>query len=118
MNNTMRLLGLLALPILIGMTSCSDDKVNDIPAPVIVDEATDAPEKVVPTTDQMEVRVTSNLLTAVPSAFEEGTTGAALVKRLPMATANIDGVTRLVLFKGSDFDETVQRLAATSSRAC
>jgi len=112
MRKTMRLLRLLALPILIGMTSCSDDDVNEIPAPVIVDEATDAPEKVVPTTDQMEVRVTSDLLTAVPSAFEEGSTGAALVKRLPMATANIDGVTRLVLFKGSDFEENSTALSS------
>ena len=55
-----------------------------------------------PTTDEMLVNVTADLPAAVLSNFDDNSTGAALVKRLPVVTSAIDQNTRLVLVKGSD----------------
>ena len=57
-----------------------------------------------PTDDQMSVTVTEDLPTAVLGTFDEGTTGAALVNRLPVVTDHIGPETRLVLVPGSMFD--------------
>jgi hypothetical protein len=55
-----------------------------------------------PTTDQMKVSVTANVPAAVLSRFDDNSTGAAFVKRLPLTTSAIDEGTRLVVVKGSD----------------
>ena len=52
----------------------------------------------------MAVKVTEDLPTAVLGTFDEGTTGAALVNRLPVVTDHIGPETRLVLVPGSMFD--------------
>ena len=57
-----------------------------------------------PTTDQMSVTVTANLPTAVLGTIEDGSTAAALVKRLPKTTASVDADTRMMVIPGSLFD--------------
>lgn len=44
-----------------------------------------------PATDQMGIRVTANLPAASLSQFDEKSTGAALIKRLPRVTSAIQG---------------------------
>lgn len=55
-----------------------------------------------PTTDQMEVRVTANLPAAALSQFNDKSTGAALISRLPRVTSALQEDTKFVLIKGSD----------------
>jgi len=68
-----------------------------------------------PTTDQMEVCVTNNLPAASLSQFDELSTGAAFLKRLPRVTASIESDTEIVLLKGSDVstqsEQTVLEMA-------
>lgn len=52
----------------------------------------------------MAVMVTEDVPTAVLGTFDEGSTGAALVNRLPVVTDHIGPETRLVLVPGSMFD--------------
>ena len=70
---------LLAALMILGLASCTDDK-TDNPA-----DGTEVTEEEVEsiTDDQLSVMVTADLPTAVLRQFDEGTTGAALVKRLP-----------------------------------
>lgn len=56
-----------------------------------------------PTDDTQSQELTFRLPTAVLSAFQENSTGAALLRRLPQQSGTIGGDTRLVLLKGSDF---------------
>lgn len=87
--------------LVLGLVSCKDyDSFHDPEVDNIVDKGS----KTEPTDDQMSVKVTADLSTYVPSAFDEGSTGAALVARLPLVTDDIQPDTRFVLLKGSDFD--------------
>ena len=99
----MKKLVFLMFPVmlLLGLASCTDDDSFQNPE---VDNIVDKGSKTEPTDDQMSVKVTADLSAYVPSAFDEGSTGAALVARLPMVTGDIQPDTRLVLLKGSDFD--------------
>ena len=91
---------LLATMTAIVFTACTDD--TDKPATV---DNTVTPENYTePTTDQMEVRIEADLTAAVLGQFDENSTGAALVRRLPNAPVDIDFNTSLVLLKGSDFE--------------
>ena len=94
-----RLWMLLALPMMLGLASCSDDNY----APQDRTETVEAPDEMLPTDDQMTTRVSVDLPAAVMADFDEGSTGAALVKRLPQVSATIDLDTRLVVLPGSDF---------------
>lgn len=96
-----RLWMLIALPMMLGLgiTSCSDDNY----APQDGTETVEAPDETLPTDDQMTTRVSVDLPAAVMADFDEGSTGAALVKRLPQVSATIDLDTRLVVLPGSDF---------------
>ena len=68
------------------------------------DNTVKAPDTPEPTDDQMGVKVTADLRTYAHGTFDEGSTGAALVKRLPAVSGDLDPDTRLMLFRGSDFD--------------
>lgn len=92
---------LISMMLVLGLASCAvDDNV------VIHDDVNTIapPDKAEPTTDQVSVKVTADLSAYVPSTFDEGSTGAALVARLPMVTGDIQPDTRFVLLKGSDFE--------------
>ena len=80
-------------------TACTDDSDN----PVSVSNTVTPEEYVEPTTDQMGVSVTTDLPAAVLGTFDDNSTGAALIRRLPSIQSDIDFDTRLVLLKGSDF---------------
>ena len=80
-------------------SSCSEDD-NATPTGGIEIEPTT--EEVEPTTDQMAVSVTANVPAAVLSKFNDNSTGAAFVKRLPQTSGEITADTRLVVVKGSD----------------
>ena len=80
-------------------SSCSEDD-NATPTGGIEIEPTT--EEVEPTTDQMAVSVTANVPAAVLSQFDDNSTGAAFVKRLPETSGEITDQTRLVVVKGSD----------------
>lgn len=91
---------LLAALMILGLASCTDDK-TDNPA-----DGTEVTEEEVEniTDDQLSVMVTADLPTAVLRPFDEGTTGAALVKRLPTVTSEFGPDTRMVLVPGTMFD--------------
>ncbi len=101
MKRTTKLFWLLALPMLLGLTSCAERDngfADHVQTAVNPDE-----EKI--TEDQMTVTVTADLPTAVLGTFEEGSTGAALVKRLPVVTNEIGPDTKMVLVPGSMFND-------------
>ena len=81
------------------LSSCSEDD-NATPTGGIEIEPTT--EEVEPTTDQMAVSVTASVPAAVLSQFDDNSTGAAFVKRLPETSGEITDQTRLVVVKGSD----------------
>ncbi len=85
----------------LGMVSCSDDDSSG--APQVTDNTIKPAET--PTDDQLRIKVTGDLAAYIHSPFDEGSTGDALVKRLPLVTGEFTPDTRLVLLKGSDFDE-------------
>ena len=68
-----------------------------------------------PTTDQMEVNVTVDLLTAAISVFDENSMASALLKRIPVSLADVNSDTKFVLLKGDDLftvtDETWKAIA-------
>ena len=90
---------ILLLLLTLGVMACTDDDV--VSKGMNIAEKHDAPE---PDDDQMGVRVTADLKAYTFAAFDEGSTGAALVKRLPQASDYLGPDTRLMLFRGSDFD--------------
>ena len=101
MKKIFRLL-LMALPMLLGLASCV---VHDNP---VIDkgaggETVVAPDVTQPTEDQMAVTVTKDVPTAALRTLDEGSTAAALVKRLSKVTATIGSDTRMVLVPGSMF---------------
>ncbi len=85
------------------LSSCSDDDDQTPAGGIEIGSFTgDEEEEVEPTTDQMAVSVTANVPAAVLSQFDDNSTGAAFVKRLPETTGEITAETRLVVVKGSD----------------
>ena len=82
-------------------TSCVQ---NDNPIVADVSSGVQSDKAEEPTIDRMSVLVTADVPTAVIGTFDEGTTGASLVKRLPKTTASIDADTRMVILSGSMFD--------------
>ncbi len=82
-------------------TSCVQ---NDNPIVADVSSVVQSDKAKEPTIDGMGVLVTADVPTAVIGTFDEGTTGASLVKRLPKTTASIDADTRMVILSGSMFD--------------
>ena len=54
-----------------------------------------------PTDDQLEVKVTADMPTAVLAQFDDNTVAAALIKRLPQTTTAINDDTKLVLLDDS-----------------
>ena len=95
-----RIYSLLAGLLIGGLAACTDET-SDNPADG-TEVTTDEVETI--TDDQMKVMVTVELPTAVLRSFDEGTTGAALVKRLPEVTDEIGPDTRMVLVPGTLFD--------------
>ena len=94
----------MALPMLLGLASCVD---YDNPVTNNEDGTLLKPDETNIVDDQMSVMVTEDLPTAVLRNLDEGSTGAALVKRLPVVTSEIDPDTRMVLVPGSMFaDDT------------
>ena len=91
----------MALTMMLGLSACTDK--DDTAGDENV-ENMETPDETQPTEDQLAVKVTEDLPTAVLGDFGEGSTGAALVKRLPAVTDHIGPETRLVLVPGSMFD--------------
>lgn len=107
MKKITNLLSMVLLMLCMGLTSCDDVlSVFDNPASNGEGEVENVvtPEEEVITEDQMAVTVTADLPTAVLGTFEEGSTGAALAKRLPVVSSEIGPDTRMVLLPGSMFD--------------
>ena len=87
---------LFAAVMMAGLTACSDKNDTPVdPTPQPGGEVIDP--YVEPTTDQMEVKVTADMPTAVLGQFDENSVGAALIKRLLQTTNAIDDNTKLVL---------------------
>lgn len=78
--------------------SCSD-KDNDLDSDLPGGETTEL--YVEPTTDQLEVKVTADMPTAVLSQFDENTVATSLIKRLATTTTAIGDNTKLALLDGS-----------------
>ena len=91
----------MALTMMLGLSAYTD---KDDTAGGENVENMETPDETQPTEDQLAVKVTEDLPTAVLGDFGEGSTGAALVKRLPVVTNGIGPETRLVLVPGSMFD--------------
>jgi len=53
-------------------------------------------------TDQLQVKVTADVPTAVLSSFDENSMGGALVRRLSNTTTSVNDNTKMVLIKGED----------------
>ena len=53
-------------------------------------------------TDQLQVKVTADVPTAVLSSFDDNSMGGALVRRLSKTTSSLDADTKMVLIKGED----------------
>ena len=94
-------LWILALAMVLGLASCAE-KDNEVQP--VVDQPDETEEEVMPTEDQMETKVTADISTYVYSPLEQGSTGEALVKRLPKVTGDLGPDTRFILLKGSDFN--------------
>ena len=89
---------LLAATMMAGFSACSDND-NDNNNTTPSGETLDPYEE--PTTDQLEVKVTADMPTAVLAKFDDNSVGTALVKRLTKTTATIDDNTKLVLIDGN-----------------
>ena len=81
-------------------TSCVSN--DDNPTPSQPEGDGDVVMPVDPTTDQMEVNVTADLLTASISNFDDNSMASALLKRIPVSVADVNSNTRFVLLKGDD----------------
>ena len=90
---------LLSAVVAAGLAACAE---HDNPAGA--DTAnTEVPQQVEePTDDQMAVRVTANMPTAVLGQFDDTSMGAALQRRLGSTSASIGDDTKLVLLNPSD----------------
>lgn len=100
---------LAVLPMILGLAACTDK--TDDPTSPENETVVETPEVENITDDQLSVMVTADLPTAVLRSFDEGTTGAALVKRLPTVTNEFGPDTRMVLVPGSMFDGAIDMTA-------
>lgn len=91
----------MALTMMLGLSACTD---KDDTAGGENVENMETPDETQPTEDQLAVKVTEDLPSAVLGDIGEGSTGAALVKRLPVVTNGIGPDTKMVLVPGSMFD--------------
>ena len=91
---------LMALPMLLGLASCVERD-----NAVIYDgvEGMNLDKETI-TEDQMTVTVNDDVPAAILRNLEEGSTGAALAKRLPVVSSEVTTDTRVVLVPGSMFD--------------
>lgn len=91
------------------MTSCAESD-NAVSYSGGTANTEDAPDNTLPTEDQASVVVNSDIKACVPVAFEGGSTGEALVKRLASTTTEVTPDTRLLLVPGSVFTSMDQTL--------
>lgn len=90
---------MLAAVVVLGLASCSDK--DDFTHEGV--EVAEQPDMTQPTEDQMTTVVKAQLSAVVPTAFDEGSTGAAFVKRFPQVSTEFGPDTRMVILNGSDF---------------
>lgn len=91
---------LMALPMLLGLASCVErDNAVIYDGVQVVN-----PDEETITEDQMTVTVNDDVPAAILRNLEEGSTGAALAKRLPVVSSEVTTDTRVVLVPGSMFD--------------
>lgn len=98
MRKQIRLLLLLALLMLLGLAACSDKDISNTDKPV--DPLN--PSVVIPTEDQLTVKVTADMPTALMSSFDDNSMGGALVRRLSQTTNEVTPETKMILIKGED----------------
>ena len=98
MRKQIRLLLLLALPMLLGLAACSDKDISKTDNPVNPQN----PGVEIPTEDQLTVKVTADMPTAVMSSFDDNSMGGALVRRLSQTTGEVTPETKMILIKGED----------------
>lgn len=90
---------LAALPLVLAvmalLASCSEKDIannSNVPVPPIV----------IPTEDQLAVRVTGDIPTAVLSTFDDNSMGAAFVRRLSNTSGSLNPDTKMIIIKGED----------------
>ena len=98
MKNTVLKILCLASLFLFGLTAC------DPGLPFKIQPEYENHEISIPVEDQMRVRVTADIPTAIPVAFDAGSTAEALTRRLSTISSSIGPDTRLVLLKGNFFE--------------
>ena len=98
MRKQIRLLLLLALPMLLGLAACSDKDISNTDNPV--DPQNSGVE--IPTEDQLTVKVNADMPTAVMSSFDDNSMGGALVRCLSQTTGEVTPETKMILIKGED----------------
>ena len=68
--------------------------------------------------DELNVKVTADMPTAVLSSFDENSMGAALVRRLNIKTNEVTSDTKMILIKGEDIKKYFFILLAHSEIIC
>ena len=96
LTTTTRLAALtLVLAVMALLAACSEkDFANNSNVPV--------PPIVIPTEDQLAVRVTGDIPTAVLSTFDDNSMGAAFVRRLSNTSGSLNPDTKMIIIKGED----------------
>ena len=89
-------LAVLMMGIATMMTACAD---NDLASQTPNGGGTNPTDMNV---DEMNVKVTADMPTAVLSSFDENSMGAALVRRLSNTTTSVNDNTKMILIKGED----------------
>ena len=89
-------LAVLMMGIATMLTACAD---NDLASQTPIGGGTNPTDVNV---DEMSVKVTADMPTAVLSSFDENSMGAALVRRLNTTTGEVTSDTKMILIKGED----------------
>ncbi|MBO5624358.1 MAG: hypothetical protein J5953_01030 [Prevotella sp.] len=99
----MVLMSIVTAALTLNLTACSDDlDIQETPSSMVINNDD---KSVIPneqTNDAMGVSVTNGMKAAVLSNFDGNSMGAALVRRLPAATASVGNATQVILVKGND----------------
>lgn len=95
-NRSYIFLAVLMMGIATMMTACAD---NDLASQTPNGGGTNPTDMNV---DEMSVKVTADMPTAVLSSFDENSMGAALVRRLNIKTNEVTSDTKMILIKGED----------------
>ena len=119
-NNNMVSLVLMSIvtaAITISLNSCSDDlELKEATTSIVNNDQEMSVKQSEQTNDAMSVRMTNGMEAAVLSNFEGNSMGAALVRRLPAATASVNKGTQLILVSGDDvaqyYGSSMKRWAA------